>query len=67
MTGQTVNPQKQNQGQNAADENPPGRENRPTEDGGTRQYEGGKNPAMQAQRGQRQGSGQPTQQRPEDR
>lgn len=67
MKEQTVKPDRLNQGQKVADERQPGGENRPTEDGGTRQYEGGKNPNMQAQRDQRQGSGQPTQQRPEDR
>ncbi len=45
----------------------PGAPNRITEGGGIRQYEGGKNPAMQAQRSNRQGSGVPTQQRREDR
>jgi hypothetical protein len=44
-----------------------GRQNRMDEGGGTRQYESGRNPDMQAQRSDRQGSGQPTQQRPEDR
>ncbi len=44
-----------------------GRPNRVDEGGGTRQYESGRNPDMQAQRSDRQGSGQPTQQRPEDR
>jgi hypothetical protein len=38
-----------------------------TQGEGTRQYDSGKNPAMQAQRSDRQGSGKPTQQRPEDR
>jgi hypothetical protein len=44
-----------------------GRPNRVDEGGGTRQYESGRNPDMQVQRSDRQGSGQPTQQRPEDR
>ncbi len=34
---------------------------------GTRKFEGGKNPAMQNQRSNRQGDGRPTQQRTEDR
>jgi hypothetical protein len=34
---------------------------------GTRQYEGGRNPNMQSQRGNRQGDGRPTQQRKDDR
>lgn len=44
-----------------------GGRNRLSEDGGVRQYEGGRNPSMQAQRSNRQGSGLPTQQRREDR
>lgn len=44
-----------------------GRPNTPTENGGVRQYEGGRNPDMQSQRSNRQGSGVPTQQRTEDR
>lgn len=44
-----------------------GAPNKPTEGGGVRQTEGGRNPEMQVQRSNRQGSGVPTQQRTEDR
>jgi hypothetical protein len=37
------------------------------EGGGARQYDSGRNPEMQVQRSDRQGSGKATQQRPEDR
>jgi hypothetical protein len=44
-----------------------GAPNKLTEGGGVRQTEGGRNPEMQVQRSNRQGSGVPTQQRTEDR
>ncbi len=44
-----------------------GAPNRLTEGGGVRQTEGGRNPAMQVQTSNRQGSGVPTQQRRDDR
>lgn len=44
-----------------------GAPNKVTESGGVRQTEGGRNPEMQVQRTNRQGSGIPTQQRREDR
>ena len=49
------------------DDTEPGDENRENEGGAARQYESGRNPDMQAQRSDRQGSQKPTQQRPEDR
>jgi hypothetical protein len=45
----------------------PGEVDKLTAGDGVRQYEGGKNPAMQVQKSNRQGSGVPTQQRTEDR
>lgn len=45
----------------------PGAPNKLAEAGGVRQYEGGRNPNMQVQRSNRQGSGAPTQQGRDDR
>lgn len=62
-----MNDPNQEKTRDVRDPDPPGAPDKLSEDGGVRQYEGGKNPRMQAQRSNRQGSGQPTQQRAEDR
>ncbi len=61
------NPKHRKPGAHNPSEETPGGPNEVTESGGARQYESGRNPAMQAQQSDRQGSGKPTQQRPEDR
>ncbi|MET0281146.1 MAG: hypothetical protein ABW278_08480 [Steroidobacteraceae bacterium] len=64
MQDQKHNPRTQVPLESNAD---PGETEKLTVGDGVRQYEGGKNPDMQVQKGNRQGSGIPTQQRTEDR